>query len=289
MSYRIYRFGYVALPTARLTGTFGSGPSVDHVSRVIGEAFDGYAWHQQNARVPYELTYSAWLHHWNVAVVKAQLEGWHAKRGKRDLLYRINEYTEAYDQWCHARLMQVRTPYQYQRKTMQPIDLVFQILSEWYALAEDLPSLYFDEGHTFDSGLQFDSGTPLTFAIDMIPKTLSVINRGNATTRYIAMTVTAGAAALTGVEISTYQDIDKAAGSITWAGSVLPGNDLIFDGRNRTVTNDGADAYTGFALSAAHANDYWFEFQPGANTISVTIYGGGAGTTLTLDYAHAWS
>ena len=39
MSYRLAKFGMVDLPCARMTGTYGTGPTVDATVQVIGGTF----------------------------------------------------------------------------------------------------------------------------------------------------------------------------------------------------------------------------------------------------------
>ncbi|TXH52442.1 MAG: hypothetical protein E6Q97_15965 [Desulfurellales bacterium] len=45
-----------------------------------------------------------------------------------------------------------------------------------------------------------------------------------------------------------------------------------------TVTNDGANAYSGLAEGATHTENYWMRLPPGSNSFTVTVGGTGAGT-----------
>src|SRR5690606_32688323 len=129
MSYRIYKFGSTTLPSARITGTYGTGPSLNTAVATVGGMHDlagnGYA----GLRVPYDLTYSCWIVD-SAANTQTALKAWQALRGVRAKLYRLNEYDDS-EHWCYARLMQVRAPWQIQRKTMQPLDLQFAVYTPW--------------------------------------------------------------------------------------------------------------------------------------------------------------
>jgi hypothetical protein len=73
-----------------------------------------------------------------------------------------------------------------------------------------------------------------------------------------------------------------------WTGSLAVGKDLIIDCGTKRITNDGADAYAGFALQAGHADNDWLPLDVGVSTISVHLTGG-ASSTFKLDYADGWS
>lgn len=278
MSYRLLQFGDVVLPTARISGTYGTGPTVNATVRVVGGMYDANGNGTAPLSLPYEQTYSAWLVG-TAAATQAALEDLQALRGTRHILYRVDEYDSS-QQWCWARCTQVRTPWQIQRKTVQPVDIVFQIQTPWYG------SVYGD-GWSLNTGEDLDDGLFLeedaTYTLDASPKSITLTNGGNALSRLVSLKITVGpTAALTEVTVEV-GDCDW-----TWAGTVAVNKVLEVNGRTMTITNDGSDAYSGLTLNADHATGWWLELEPGANTLTVTITGGSTDSTIEFDCADGW-
>lgn len=276
MSYRLTQFGSVALPTARIAGTFGTGPTTDGVLQVVGGMFDAHGTGTANLRLPYDQTYSAWLVG-TEAATQNDLAALKALRGTRNILYRLDE-SSTQQTWCWARVMQVRTPWQIQRKTLQPVDVTFQIQTPWYGAVYGT-GWSFDSGEYFDDGLFFEEDA--TFVTDATPYSLVLVNGGNATTRLVSVRVTAAYNALGSLRMQV-GNCDW-----TWTGSVAAGDTLEINGRTMTITNDGADAYSGLTLNAAHTTGWWLELPPGNNTVTVTT-DIAPPVQLVFDYAEGW-
>lgn len=276
MSYRLYQFGSVVLPTARISGTYGTGPTVDGTIRTIGGMYDGGA---GNLLLPYETTYSAWIVD-TATDAQTALRALQGLRGTRNILYRIDEDTTA-QQWCWARVTQVRTPWQIQRKTMQPVDITFQVQTPWYGAVYGT-GWSFDSGEYFDDGLFFEEDA--SYTLDTSPKSIVLTNGGNATTRLVSLKLTAGDDAITQLDVSV-GDCDW-----TWTGTLAAGKTLIVNGRTMTITNDGADAYNGLTKNAGHVSGWWLELEPGANTVTVEVDYPGTGplAEVEFDYAEGW-
>lgn len=277
MSYRLLQFGAVTLPTARISGTFGTGPTVDASIQVIGGMYDAHGGEEANLRLPYEQTYSAWL----VGTyydTHNELEDLMALRGKRNILYRISE--ENNDQtWCYARCTQVRTPWQIQRKTMQPVDIVFSIQTPWYGMVHGT-GWSLDTGYTLDTGLFFeDVETHITTAK---VHTFTLTNFGNVATRLVSVRVTTPYEALSSIRFQV-GDCD-----FTWAGTLAIGKQLEINGRTMTITNDGTDAYSGLTLNAAHVSGWWLELPTSINTVTVTT-DINPPVQLEFDFADGWA
>ena len=280
MSYRFTQFGSVVLPTARIAGTFGAGPTQDAGIQVVGGMFDAHGTGTANLQVPYDQTFSAWLVGTEAATQTA-LAALMALRGTRNILYRLDEYTTQ-QTWCWARVTQVRTPWQIQRKTMQPVDITFQLQTPWYGAVYGT-GWSFDSGEYFDTGLFLEEDASYTFDTETISPWL--VNGGNVTTRLVSLRLTAGDDAIT--------QFDFAVGTcdFTWRGTLAAGKVLEVNGRTMTITNDSADAYSGLTLNTDHSTGWWLELAPGTNVVTATVDNAGVTTlaTLDFDYAEGWA
>jgi hypothetical protein len=285
MSYRIYKFGSTELPSTRLTGTFGTGPSLETAIASVGGMHDtqgdGYA----SLRLPHEIVYSCWIVD-TAANTHAKLAAWQAQRGVLAKLYRLNEY-DSTEHWCYARLMQVRAPWQYQRKTMQPLELLFYVMTPWY---EDscAGSWVLDDGEVLDDGLFLDAACAVQKTLTTSTTDTTLTGGGNAPTNHVVVSITARTSTITAA--SVYIVAGDVTCYISWAGTLLADKTLVIDGRNQKVTNDGApDTGTMTVNTAIHTSNYWLEIAPGSNSLTVTRSGGGATSTADFLYDYCWS
>lgn len=283
MSYRIYKFGSTTLPSTRIAGTFGTGPSVETAVATVGGMHDTHGNGYASLRLPHEIVYSCWIVD-TAANTHAKLAAWQALRGVRAKLYRLNEYNDS-EHWCYARLMQVRAPWQYQRKTMQPLELLFYIVTPWY---EDFAAdtWYLDAGYYLDDGLFLDSAGVVSITLDEALTVASVSGGGNAPTNYIYAVVTAKTSPITSVTILI--NTGTVTCCVVWTGTLGVDKQLVIDGRSNRVTNDGAPEEA--AINATvHTANHWLELAQGSNTVTTTRVGGGATSTLELHYNYLWS
>lgn len=285
MSYRIYKFGTTNLPTTRITGTYGTGPTSDTAIATVGGMHDtlgnGYA----GLRLPYDLTYSCWIRD-TAANTQTALKAWQALRGVRAKLYRLNEYDSS-EHWCYARLMQVRAPWQIQRKTMQPLDLQFQVMTPWY---EDFcaGAWYLDDGKYLDDGLYLDGDCKVEDALPTAMTVTTLTNDGNAPTHDIIVYITARTSAIT--TVSLYIDAGDWLCGITWNGTLAADKTLVIDSGSQTVKNDNANEADSITISSImHTSNYWLELAPGSNDVTITRTGGGATSTAAFSYRYCWS
>lgn len=285
MSYRIYKFGTTTLPSTRLTGTFGTGPSVETAVGTVGGMHDTHGNGYAPLRLPYEIVYSCWIVD-TAANTHAKLAAWQALRGVRAKLYRLNEYNSK-EHWCYARLMQVRAPWQYQRKTMQPLELLFYVMTPWYE-EYCAGAWYLDDGEDLDAGLYLDGSCSVQVTLDESLNVTQLSNGGDAPTNNISVTITAQTSNITGVTILI------AAGTVTccvvWTGTLAIGKTLVINGLNHKVTNDNApDTGTTTINTTVHTANHWLELAPGLNTVTITRVGGGATSTADFLYSYCWS
>ena len=55
-----------------------------------------------------------------------------------------------------------------------------------------------------------------------------------------------------------------------------------------SVLNNGNENYVYFSLTANHKIDDWLRLEPGANTVVVTITGGGTGALALVEFFDGW-
>ena len=286
MSYRIYKFGTTTLPSARLAGTFGTGPSAETAVAAVGGMHDTHGNGYASLRLPHEIVYSCWIRD-TAANTQTALKAWQALRGVRAKLYRVNEFDDS-EHWCYARLMQVRAPWQYQRKTMQPLELLFYVMTPWYEDASGA-TWYLDAGEYLDDGLFLDSSGAVEITLTDALTVTQVTSGGNAPTRYIWAVVTAATSPITSITILL--DNGSTVCCLVWTGTLAVGKLLVIDGRSQAVTNDGApDTGTLTVNTTVHTSNHWLELAPTAlNGVTITRVGGGATSKLELHYNYCWS
>ena len=278
MSYRLSKFGSTTLPCARMTATYGTGPTVDATIPTIGGMFDAYSDGIGNLDVPYDVTHGCWIVD-TEEDAQDTLDSLYAMRGTRNILYRIDEVSSALN-WCWARCTQVRNPWQWQRKTMNPLDITFQIQTPWYGAVTGT-------GWSLDTGATLDAtliGSAVTTTLDVVPKHITLTNNGNVATHHVSFRLAAHTTII-------YVEVQIDLGSrFKWTGTVPAGQTLQVTQRQdyAAITLEGASAYNGFSYSTNFGNGWWLELQPGANTAYVTVYGGDGQDTITFDHADGW-
>ena len=285
MSYRIYKFGTTTLPSTRLAGTFGTGPSAETAVAAVGGMHDTHGNGYASLRLPHEIVYSCWIVD-TAANTHAKLAAWQALRGVRAKLYRVNEFDDS-EHWAYARLMQVRAPWQYQRKTMQPLELLFYVMTPWY---EDscAGSWVLDDGEVLDDGLFLDAACGVQKTLTTSTTDTTLTGGGNAPTNHVVVSITARTSTITAA--SVYIATGDVVCYISWAGTLLADKTLVIDARNQKIMNDGApDTGTITINTAIHTSNYWLEIAPGSNSLTVTRSGGGATSTADFLYNYCWS
>ena len=177
--------------------------------------------------------------------------------------------------------MQVRNPWQWQRKTMNPLDIVFQIQTPWYGT-------FRGTGWSLDSGETLDAscvGGAILYSLYPSPKALTLANNGNVMTRHVSCKVLAGSAAITALTIAVGNcDMD-------FSGTIASTKTLQIIQRQNyaAITNDGSNAYDDWNYGGSHTSGWWLELAAGTNTMTVTYTGGSTDSYITLEYADGWA
>jgi len=160
----------------------------------------------------------------------------------------------------------------------------FAVTSPVWSGTEHGPGWFFDSGVMLDSGRAFDEATGDTFTLDgTSPDTIALVNSGNVAQTNVQLKVTVGTPALTSIRIA------GGGTDITWTGTAAAGSALIFDGGAWSVTNAGADAYSGLVFNSGHSIDTMFRLVPGSTSYTVSYTGGGTTTVILATFNDAWA
>lgn len=189
-----------------------------------------------------------------VAESRDQLDLLTSRIGARGTLVRAAWDNPAVSQTCVARLLVARSKFDKKWRTGgNEVELVFE---------------------TTQTGWRSGSQSSVT----SVQGTLTAPNQGNLPVRNATLTITASAT-ITSVAVR----VAETGCSWVWTGTMLAGQVLVIDSENQTVREDGADAYTWFALASDHTALNWLELQPGHNTVSAVINGSHSATLAWFD------
>jgi hypothetical protein len=164
----------------------------------------------------------------------------------------------------------------------QPVDLTFDVVQPgWNGTGHGAPWLL-DDGETLDTGLYLDLDDVWIPSVSGDSETFT--NAGNRTVTNAMLTITASASA-------TISNVRIVCGDCdwTWTGTVAVSTSLTVDCGQRSIKNNGVDAYSGLALNVDHTVADWLRLEPGANTITIT-YSGNADNSagVTLSFYDGW-
>lgn len=259
MSYKLTEFDAVDLPSYNRESGLDTAPPLDgFVGTVLG-GYDSYQSDMAPMATPYPLTVRGIVSLETDADQRAAVDALRATSRRRGQLVRVADDDDS-EHWCYARLQQIA----HRRITgvngYQVLELAFLVESGWY---EDRPSQQ--------------------EVMAASPHTLSVENAGNRMVANAIITLHADSASLTACTITTTNGTH-----LVWSGTVVAGDDLIFDCGAKSITNDGANAYSGLSYGAGHSIDDWLRIE-GSMDITVTYTGGGTSPTVTIAYNDGWA
>jgi len=194
-------------------------------------------------------------------------------------------FPDGSDRWTWARLSKVKMERRPTYLFYQPVELTFEIVAPIWNGTGHGAAWYLDAGQYLDAGLGLDYDDTIILDDAGTPRvtTATITNGGNRTVTAIVLAFRAA-----GNPISA---ITFACGSCNWtfSGSVAAGKVLTIDTGTRSVRNDGADAYSYFALNAGHTVADWLQLASGSNSATITYTCAGAATALTLTYYDGWA
>ena len=201
-----------------------------------------------------------------------------ALAGKKDRLYAT--FPDATTRFAWARLARVRMERRMEYIYYQPVELDFEITTPGWrgGFAWTL-----DSDESLDTGLYLDyrGGTWIPDASD---DSTTVTTDGNRMVPDALFVVMAGSDDISQVRVRV------GACDWTWKSTIPAGDVLIVNSGTKTITLEGADAYSVFTLNAGHTVGDWLQLQPGSNTVTVSYVGNASGTALiAFSYLDMWA
>lgn len=259
MSYKLISFDGVDLPGYNRESGLDTAPPLDGFIGTVLGGYDSYQSDMAPMATPYPLTVRGIVSAETDADQRAAIDGLRALSRRRGQLVRQADDDDS-EQVCYARLQQLA----HRRITgvngYQVLELAFLIESGW---EEERPN-------------QLEN-------LASSPHTLSVENAGNRMVSNAVITLHADSASLTAVTLTTTNGTH-----LVWTGTVLAGDNLVIDCGAKSVTNDGANAYSGLSYGASHSIDDWLRIE-GSMDITITYTGGGTSPTVTIAYNDGWA
>lgn len=259
MSYKLTTFNNVDLPAYNRESGLDTAPGLDGILATVLGGYDSWQSDIAPLATPYPLTVRGIVSAETDADQRAAIDALRACSRRRAQLVRVADDDDS-EHWCYARLGQLA----HRRITgvngYQVLELGFIVESGW---EEDRPN----QQETLAAS----------------PHTLSVENAGNRMVANAVITLHADSASLTAVTLTTTNGTH-----LVWTGTVLAGDDLIIDCGAKSITNDGANAYSGLSYGASHTIDDWLRIE-GEMDITVTYTGGGTSPTVTIAYNDGWA
>jgi len=275
----LYQFGTTEIPGAQ--GAFGFPAQVRSTSqRTLGGNFDGAGALTLSPELPYALNYTGLVvHATDTTQIRTELDALRALRGQLDRLWLRT--ADGYDRWAWARLLNVSPEMRAVDRAAVQFVMGFEVRSLWNGAAHG-GAWTFDDGYYFDNGLYFD--TEGAHTLNTLPKTLTITNNGNVAVDNCGITITAVANAITALKIGI-----AGVCEFTFTGTIAAGTSLVVDCGNKTVLNNGLDAWRYFALTAAHTIEPWLRLAPGANSVVVTPTPASTTCTAQFTYSDGWA
>lgn len=266
--YKLLSFAGVALPVARPKFEAGTAPSQQRlVATVGGGVYDAAGTARARIKTPYELSYGCVARESTASRLKGVLDGLRALRGRESTLYRQALASATYH-WATARLMEVEysTEPQHGFGLFQPLTMRWLVKSPWNGA-----------GHAGTE--EAEESLP----IDADADTLSVTNGGNAAAENVVLTVDPY------VGTVTYFRIRTGACDLIYNGTITTSK-LVIDcsPSKMSVLHGGAPAWQYLTIGPTHASDAWLRLEPGANTLTVDMTGGGLGRSLSVKFYDTW-
>lgn len=282
MTYNLTRFDELDLPTSDPEVDVGTGEAHAPIRTLpAGGVFDSLG-DQVARRKKTEIQYRTLVRGDTAALLKTAFDNLKGKWGKRGRLYRRHDTAEY--EWILARLMEIKADRKVHQVSAIPIRLVFSLVDPvWWGDSHGTPWT-FDSGELFDAGKRFDEETEDKVALAPSATTsFAVNNSGNAIVENAVITVTAGDANITALDIRR-----RIGGTVNeqllYSGAITAGESLVIDCGAWTVENNGSDDIDNFAFGSLHQTDSMFKLLPGANSIRVDITGGGTGSTILIGF-----
>jgi hypothetical protein len=273
MTYRIYRFGTTVLPDYNEESNIGlitSGKSaLDLPSGGALDLFGGERVMPGSAKILKICT----LHATTESSLLTQFIALRVLVGTRSELYRLI-IADDHLEWVFARFdnLDVMRKYGQNSRLFQDVKLSFTVYS---------PAWYSEGTHNYSGSVSPSEPDDLTtvLAESGATKVLHIDHSGNIDQPAVIFTITA----IGNVTLVTINN-PTTGYSFSYNGALASGNVLVIDTGAMSVQNNEVDDYAHFLPPANHED--WMRIAPGANTLLLTIVGGGK---FILDYYAAFA
>ncbi len=284
MAYILERFRTQTLPIYNPDADMSPAAAVDAMLATIAGGYDSYGYEDAPAKIPNPITYSATVYDEDAAIWRAEIDALRSLVRKSGRLYR-RAIDDDSVQWCEARLVRLSE----RKKAGFPhwinFTFLFQARTLWHGA--DHSTWVLDSGEILDGGLYLDEGGE-TFT-GSSPHIFTATNGGNRVVTNPVITVTAGGASVTSVTI-TKTGSGGSETKIVWTGTLLTTKSLVVDCGKFTITNDGANAYSGkAAFDSNHTIAEWLRLDPGYNEVTIAWVGGSTDSTVLLEFRDGWA
>jgi len=275
---RLTAFGDYDLPQFNKLDTISLGEASGSVAPIIGNgAYDTYGTADAPERALVVST-AFEIVETSATAVQTKRDALRALVGKRDRLWA--RFPDASLRFAWARLARLRMERNYEHVHYQPVAMDFEIVTPGWrgGLAWSL-----DDGELLDTGLLLDhrggTWTPAASADSTI-----VTTDGNRMVRDALFVVVAGSDSISQIRVQV------GSCDWTWKSTVPAGKALLINSGTKSVTLDGADAYTYMTLNAGHTVADWLQLQPGNNTVTLSYTGNASGSGLiAFSYLDNWA
>lgn len=276
--WHITQFGTVTFPPYNEVHQMDVVPAISGNVATLGGGFDRWGNATAPQQFPQAITTQLTVAEDTKAATRAAVDVMRSKIGQRNILYRqsLEDCDTGDVQWAYARILSIPVTRQIDQWESQPLQLAFEQYTNWHGRQHG--SWLLDDGYYLDMGLFLDA-TDDSATLSASPGTVSVTNVGNMPVYDAVVTITAGSAAITALDVK--------CGTVThwtYSGTIGAGNSLVVDTGAWSVENDGADAIAGFAFGASHRIPAMLELAPGANSFVVTFTGGSTNSEFDIAF-----
>ena len=261
MPFTLTEFDGLTLPLYKEHGQsdeLGTGQALtDYIATPGGHYYDNYG--TSNSPLGLDpLTKECMLFEASTAALLTAIDALRAKKRKRGILKAT--WHDGTVRWLYARMIGVHHP------------AVLGNLQNAAVTLEFMP-----EGGLWFHATQSSYTATLT-ATGGGNQDVVVANGGNVNVEDLTITVTAGTNSITNLVIANTTTGD----SLTFAGTLASGNDLVVDVGALSILNNGSNAYSN--LTPTNKAD-WLDLEPGNNTIRFTVTGNAAAdSTYLIEY-----
>lgn len=254
---KLIRFAGVTLPDSVAEDDQNTDPLEESLVQVLGGAFDRFG-DDEGFGGPLTLVRRALVHSSTASVLADSLDQLRALNGQRGQLVAD---VAGEERWRYARLQQISGT----RRNVEPGRLLVEM------------------AFRCEPGGWRGDAVSQNETMASSPHTLTLTNSGNRTVRDAVLTITAGSAAITSLNIAV-----SGATDIDFGGTISAGNSLVLDFGAKSVKNNGSDAYSDFSLGSNHAIDGWLDLEPGDTDVVLTFSGGSTDSMALAEYDDGW-